>query len=262
MEYLIDNLRNKFDFFLRNKITFSRKNYSEKPQNIEEVFQNEKQKRFFETIKQTYGSDLAENTTQRNFLGNLYYLVAFDKYLSKQNSEFLSVLDIGSKNWAYVKSEYTFFKSFAKDFVLNGIELDAYRLYSNFYNRYEIAKFYTKDLPKANYIAGDFLKHTGNYDYIIWSLPFIIEYPLVKWGLPLEFFQPEKMLIHAYELLNKNGELLIINQGEEEYKIQKSMYEKLNIPYIPLGEIEDCFNLFKHKRYCSKVIKNTLPQPV
>ena len=63
------------------------------------------------------------------------------------------------------------------------------------------------------YIAGDLLKHNQKYDYIIWYLPFITEYPLIKWGLPLKYFKPLKMLEHAYHLLNKNGELLIINQG-------------------------------------------------
>ena len=255
MTYFFDNLRNRFDFFIRNKITFSRKNYTEKAEIIDLSSFNDEQIRLWENLEQKYGSELKENTGKRNFLNNIYFLNIFDKYLSKIGKESVYALDIGSKNWAYVKSEYLFFKSFAKDFVLKGIELDAYRMYSNFYTRYEVAKFYTKDLPETEYIAGDFLEHNKNYDYIIWSLPFIVEYPLIKWGLPLKYFKPEIMLKHAYELLNKDGEILIINQGEEEYEIQQNLCKKLNIPYEPLGEIEDRFNLFKNKRYCGKINK-------
>ena len=255
MAYFFDNLRNCFDFFLRNKITFSRKNYSEKAEVIDLSSFNAEQIEFYNSLEQKYGSSLRENTRKRNFLNNVYFLNIFDKYLSKKEKEHISALDIGSKNWAYVKSEYLFFKSFTKDFMLKGIEIDAYRMYSNFYTRYEAAKFYTKDMPETEYIAGDFLEHEQKYDYIIWSLPFIIEYPLVKWGLPLRYFKPEEMLEHSYELLNKNGEMLIINQGEEEYEIQQNLYKRLKISYEPIGEIEDKFNLFKNKRYCSKIIK-------
>ena len=253
MRYLIDNIRNRFDFFLRNRITFSRKNYSEKPQDLSEIIceQND----LYNYLRDKYDLKILENSTIKNFELNLYFLNLFDKYLAKNPIENFSVLDIGSKNWAYVKSEYVFFKSFAKEFSLIGIELDAYRLYSNFYNRYEVAKFYIKDLPEAEYLAGDFMEHKRNYDRIIWSLPFITEYPLVKWDLPLKYFKPEEMLLHAYSLLNDGGEMLIINQGEEEYKIQQELYKKTNLTFTPLGEIEDKLNIFKNKRFCSKVIK-------
>ena len=255
MKYFIDNIRNHLDFLLRNHIIFSRKNYSEEPQDLSNVLCNEEQKNLYNYLKEKYDSGILEISTKRNFSLNIYYLNIFDKYLSKKQKNDISILDIGSKNWAYVKSEYVFFKSFAKEISLTGIELDAYRLYSNFYNRYEVAKFYIKDLPEAEYLAGDFMEHKRNYDCIIWSLPFITEYPLVKWGLPLKYFKPEEMLLHAYSLLNEGGEMLIINQGEEEYKIQQELYKKTNLPFTPLGEIEDKLIIFKNKRFCSKVVK-------
>ena len=153
------------------------------------------------------------------------------------------------------KSEYLFAKSLSDNILLNGIELDGYRLNSNFYTRYEISKFYTKDLENTNYIVGDFLEHNFKYDLIIWILPFITEYPLQRWGLPLKYFKPEEMLNHAYNLLNKKGELLIINQGEEEYGIQQELNSKLGLNAEYFGEIENKSRLFKNKRFASKIIK-------
>ena len=246
MAYFFDNLKNNFDFFLR--FPLSRKNYGEKAEDLTDID--------FAESKEKYGSEISQNSTRRIFLENLYFLNVFDKYLTKNFKARLSVLDVGSKNWSYVKSEYFFFKSFAKNFVLNGIELDAYRMTADFYTRFEVAKFYKKGLENTNYIAGDFLKHSEKYDYIIWILPFITQYPLVRWGLPLRYFKPEEMLARAYDLLNENGELLIINQGEEEHKIQQELNKTLNLPYTSYGEIEDKFGLFKNKRYCLKIVKS------
>lgn len=256
MLYLLTDLRNSFDFFIRNHITFSRKNYSEKQQEYRDVLCDEEQIKFYQNLNDKYDTQIIENSTNRNFCENLYFLNVFDKYLTKKTADNISVLDIGSKNWSYVKSEYLFLKSFARDFNLTGIELDAYRMCTNFYTRYEIAKFYTKNLPNTNYVAGDFMQHNEKYNYIIWILPFIKEYPLVKWGLPLKYFKPEEMLLHAYDSLKECGELLIINQGEEEYSIQQKLNKKLNLPSEYYGEIEDIFSLFKNQRYCSKIIKN------
>ena len=111
MEYFFDNLRNCFDFFLRNKITFSRKNYSEKFQDLSGIEFTEEQKVLYNSLEQKYGTGLKENTAERNFLNNIYFLGVFDKYLSKTGGKKVAALDIGSKNWAYVKSEYLFFKS-------------------------------------------------------------------------------------------------------------------------------------------------------
>ena len=237
-------LRNSFDFFLRSHITFSRNNYNEGAGvNIDC------------TEFPQYKLSLLKDLSERNVKENLYFLDIFDKYLTKKQDSEISLLDIGSKNWNYVKSEYLFVSSLSENPHLNGIELDAYRLNSHFYSRYEIAKFYTKDLENTNYIPGDFMEHKGKYDYIIWILPFITEYPLQKWGLPLKYFKPKEMLNHALELLKENGELLIINQGEEEYKIQQNLNKELNIKAEYYGEAEDKFNLFKNKRYVSKIIK-------
>ena len=38
----------------------------------------------------------------------------------------MRILDIGSKNWFYATGEYRFFDEFCKDFILDGVEIDAH----------------------------------------------------------------------------------------------------------------------------------------
>lgn len=218
---MFEELRNSFDFYLRRKINFSRKNFIEKNQKL----------------------------IQRNIQENLYTKDILDRYFKKRNCIQIKALDIGSKNWFYAKGEYEFFNSFCNNFYLDGVEIDAYRLYSNFYNRYEVAKYHTKSLKNTKYIAGNLLDLKDKYDYIIWFLPFVLIEPHKAWGLPKNYFYPKRLLKHAYNLLNTGGQLLIINQGDIEAKAQKSMLDELKIPYTYLGEIKSDHFEYQNSRF-------------
>ena len=218
---MLEDLKNQFDFFLRNKFKFSRKNFVEKNKVL----------------------------IERNIQENLYTKDILERYFEKRNAQNIKALDIGCKNWFYAKGEHDFFDSFCNNFSLVGVEIDAYRLYTNFYNRYEVAKYYTNGLKNTKYIADNLLNIDEKYDYIIWFLPFVLEEPHLFWGLPKKYFYPQKLFSHAYSLLNQNGQLLIINQGEEEAKAQESMLEKLGIRYTSLGEIKSDYFEYKYKRF-------------
>lgn len=218
---MFEELRNNIDFYIRNCTKFSRKNFVEKNPSI--IKNNEQE--------------------------NLYVYDVLNKYFQKTSCKNLNVLDIGCKNWYYLKGEHKFFKEFSDDFHIDGVELDAYRLYSNFYSRYETAKFYMKDFNNAKYIPDNLLNLKSKYDYIIWILPFVLKEPLTAWGLPKKFFCPEKLLKHAYSLLNQNGQMLILNQKEIEAEEQKKLLEKLNINYKYLGEIKSKFYEYPKTRY-------------
>ena len=218
---MFEDIRNNIDFFIRNNTKFSRKNFIEK------------------------NTDLIK----RNELENLYTKDILNQFLDKTSQEEIQVLDIGCKNWFYAKGEYDFFKSFAKKICLDGVEIDAYRLYSNFYSRYEVAKYYMKGLENINYIVGNLLDLNKKYNYIIWFLPFVIKEPHIYWGLPKKHFYPEKLLKHAYSLLKQNGEMLIITQGEIEANTQKEFLRRLNIKFTDLGEIKSKYYKYKHQRF-------------
>lgn len=174
-------------------------------------------------------------------------------YYDKKNP--LKILDIGSKNWFYASGEWSFFKygGEEREIFLDGIEIDAFRVYSDFHTRYDYAQFYIKNLPNTSYLAKDFLKHQEKYDFIIWFFPFVTEFPLLEWGLPLSKFKPAEMLKHASECLNKNGKILIVNQDEAEYEIQEELIRNLNLSYEKMGEFKNSFVEFERKRYVTIV---------
>ena len=257
MEYFFQNLKNNIDFFLRRKARFSKKNYFVENEEKEGLFLTEQSAQREQTLFEKYNlSELKSNSTRHNYLENLYTIDVLDNALALDSQVDLSVLDVGCKNWFYAKGEYFFFKKYCQKLKLDGIELDVNRLYSNFYTRAEVAKFYMKNLPAATYISGDFLELNNKYDYLIWILPFVVEYPLIKWGLPQKYFKPEKMLEHAFVSLNSGGKILIINQGEVEYEAQQTLCKKLNIPFTPLGEITSEFLSYKIPRYGIVIHKN------
>ena len=218
---MFTEIRNIIDFNMRNLTKFSRKNYEEK----------------------------SLVAIERNKKENLYTYDILKKYFQMTSKTPLRILDIGSKNWLYATGEYRFFDEFCKDFILDGVEIDAYRLYSNFYSRFEVAKYHTKNLKNTNYIVDNLLNVTNKYDYIIWFLPFVVVEPHVYWGLPKKFFYPEKLLAHAYSLLEENGQMLIVNQGKFEAEEQERLFKKLDIPYQDLGIIKSEFYEYQKERY-------------
>lgn len=249
MKYF-ENLKNNIDFFLRQRLAVSRKNYSEENESKEGLLTEPKALEREKFLSEKYYLNyLKSNSTKQNYLENLYTLDILDKYLEADSQENLNVLDIGCKNWFYAKGEYVFFKKFCKNLQLNGIELDSNRLYSNFYSRKEAAKFYTKGPENVNYIEGDFLKHDKEYDYMVWILPFVVEDPLIKWGLPLKYFKPEEMLRKAYDSLKNGGSMIILNQGKAEHDAQIKLCEKLNIKYTTFGEVKSDFLHYNIERH-------------
>jgi len=249
---VFENFKNIIDFYIRQKIRFSRKNYCAEKENVESIFKGSDKiaSRREQKLGKKYNLTLLkENTTGQNYKENLYTLDILDKYLKVTSSDELKILDIGSKNWFYAKGEHLFFKAHVNRLEITGVELDAFRLYSNLYSRYEAAQFHIKGLENTKYIADDILNIKGKFHYITWFLPFVKKEPLMYWGLPLKFFMPEKLLRHAYSLLDEGGKMFILNQGEEEYEIQKKLLKNLNIPFEEIGEVKSEFLAYKHKRY-------------
>lgn len=265
MKKFIQNIYNIIDFRLRNLFKLSKKAYNPSNEPKEGLFDNFKDqikpaalKKEIEYLEKYRLQKLKENSTRRIYLENLNMIELLETYVNiKNNINQLEILDIGSKNWFYVEGKYNFFKynNQEKNIFMTGIEIDAHRLYTDFYSRQDYALYYIKNLENCKYIAGDVMRHKGQYDFITWFFPFVTSEPLLNWGLPLKFYKPEKMLDHVFSLLKPDGTLIILNQGKEEYIKQEELLKKLNIPYLKQGTFNSSFIDFSFERYVTVVSK-------
>ena len=64
------------------------------------------------------------------------------------------------------------------------------------------------------------------------------------------------MLEKAFNDLKEDGVMLIVNQGKDEYEIQKQLFDELEIPYMPCGEFKSNFLNYGHKRFVSIVTRS------
>ncbi|MDD3419864.1 MAG: hypothetical protein PHE78_04600 [Candidatus Gastranaerophilales bacterium] len=268
-------MKNTIDFYLRNLFKFSRKGYREKSESKSALFYDEKITYKEQILLKKYKLyKFKESSTKQTYLENLYILELLEDYLKPERKNALSVLDIGSKNWSYAKAEHAFFAKFirhvefwkresdAKTYIkkeqgltLDGIEVDAHRVYADFYSRKNAAEYYIQDLKGANYIVGDLMDHQGEYDFIVWVLPFVLERPHSLWGLPKKLFKPKEMLQKAYNSLKDGGTMLIVNQGQDEYEMQQKLFDEAQIIYMPCGEFKSSFLKYKNKRFVSLITR-------
>lgn len=212
------SLINKVAFSIRKKRRFSRSNYKEKAAWELHHLGNTIQLKL-EELRNKYAVRF-ENTLDRgNSLEN-YHLLAILDQLSSQwlwRPTHKIHVDVGSKNFYYASCLAAFFNPQQ----LTGIELDAFGLYTNFHTRQSYAQYYIKKIKQARFLAEDFCKYPDKADTLTFFYPFVIPEPLVRWDLPLSEFKPDTLFKKAFQVLNDDGQLLMINQGDEEYQAAK-----------------------------------------
>ncbi len=57
------------------------------------------------------------------------------------------------------------------------------------------------------------------------------------------------MLKHAYDSLNPDGKILIVNHNEKEYALQEDLIKSLNLHYEKKGDFNNSFIEYENKRY-------------
>jgi len=261
---LYKNFHNIIEFNIRRKLNFSRGKYiieNESKKDLFNEFELEKKELLInkeKLFREKYElNDFYNESSLSLYQYNLLIIELLEKYIKLNKKESIEILDIGSKNWEYLFGQYYFFKNKneKKEISISGIEIDAYRRYRNLYTRYDYANSFTEKLENSKYIVGDFMEHSGNYDYIICFFPFIIPSPLIHWGLPLSFLKPKEMLKHAHDLLKKDAVLLISNQYVEEYELQSKYLKELKINFERKGEFISEFMDQKRKWFITIVRK-------
>ncbi len=86
-----------------------------------------------------------------------------------------------------------------------GFEADAYRVYSDFYSRFDYASTYIGEMKDVHFIPTAFDVQSERYDLIMQFFPFIFVKDHLEWGLPKAMFNPEKLLKSIIVSLKTGG---------------------------------------------------------
>jgi hypothetical protein len=223
----------------------------------EKVFSADEQVKKEEKLRNTYELGKWYQTFgQIDYQLLLYRLELMEKAIGEDAlPNLVHAVDVGSTNFYYAAALHQYYQKKSKLEKLEGLEVDAYRVYDNFHSRFDYAKAYTKGLEKATYIPIDFLDYQEKMNVITMFLPFVFEEPLLIWGLPLKKYQPLSFMKHAYELLEEGGIWIVTNQGKEEQKKQHELLETLNILYEDKGEFRSCFYTYQIAHYVTIIKK-------
>lgn len=165
-----------------------------------------------------------------------------------------SWLDVGAKNWSYVGALAAFLQANGlQHFVLDGVELDPYRRYADLHTRSQYAEAHIRALPQARYHAGDIHDWRQPAHIISNFLPFVFPEPHRAWGLPMQHFQPEAQFRHLLSLLQPDGLLLIVNQGEAEAEAQVELFTRVasdfSLEWREAGQLPAPFIEYRYPRY-------------
>lgn len=187
-------------------------------------------------LKESYHLD-----TWRHYLPRLAYRMVmqnleiledcFPESSPVWSASHLRLLDVGSARWAYAPALYEFFThahtTQARQFFLTGLELDPYRLDHEGYSCVDHALSYIDPIASfSRYLNQNILAHTPQqtYDVITLFNPYTTINENLIHGLPLEFFQPDKILNHLQSMLTPDiGKIVITHQDKEQFLKYRSI---------------------------------------
>lgn len=262
------SLRNRFDYFLRQRFQWRRKGLV-LPENQNNTFQTAKKQRKHQDIEQQlirdYDlTDIIRRGSRENYLTNLYYLSILEKAFSALVYPMPDVViagDVGCSSWFYVRALWAFMNGWQKKekprkIECHGYEVDAYRPYLDLYSRFDYAAAYTKKLDNVFYHPTAFETLPEKFDIIFQFFPFIFIRDHLQWGLPDDYFGPQDLLNKIIRSLKPGGIFITANQGEKEHLVQMDMLRDTEMQIKVKFKIENPFSHYVINHYLIAAKKN------
>lgn len=237
-------LRNLIDYPLRQLFRWRRKGLRLKYESKDGLYDHltEPNRGIAQTAAQRYLIEYRlesfySRNSQENYRENLYYLAMIESALTTANvalPDKISAADIGPSHWFYVQALYAALKWWhrpaGREVTLTGYEGDAYRIYTDFFSRYDHALAHIARLPGVEYKPCPFRAQPAAFDVITLFFPFIFMPDHLEWGLPSSMFDPSALLSAAWLSLKPGGLLIIVNQGKDEQQKQLELCNQAGIP--------------------------------
>ncbi len=199
------NLRNYFDYFLRNSIPFSRplKDQAETPP-----------------------TDKLVQIEFRQFLDTFDWKPIFKRL----SADSLQVADIGARNFLFAPVIDDLLIRHERNGMVHGIECDSFRMLWGFRTRKDYGEFYARKARQGQFHALDFMKWKTPLDLAFLLHPFVSEDPLLAWGLPRSLLKPEALFKHLAECVRpRKGVVILSSPSEDEYNIALELAEKAGL---------------------------------
>lgn len=249
-------LRNTVDYPLRQLFRWRRKGYAihhESKDNLFATLPAEQRLRAWQQCRKLvtdyHLEPLYLNSDVELFLKNLYYLDILEMGLGKHATEwtpFLHAVDIGASDWFYAPALAAFLRWCRRDaqprqVQMEGFEPDAYRVYADYYSRYDHALVNIRGMEGVNYIPLAFRENADAYQVVTLFFPFVFAHDHLEWGLPMGLYHPNGVLQAAWNSLTPGGMLLIVNQGKAEHQAQRRQMEDAGIPVETAAQFESIY---------------------
>jgi hypothetical protein len=205
---------------------------------------------------------LKRDAAADNYYENIFYIHMLEEafaLLKKDLPDPIICADIGTSHWFYVQALWSFYTWFQRkelrDVALDGYEVDAFRIYSDFHSRIDHALTHISEIPGIQFIPEDFRPIASHFDVITLFFPFVFEKDALEWGLPSRLHHPEQLVQNAWDSIKPGGVLMIVNQGKDEHDAQLRLCEKLGLSPIVKLRIDPLLYKYDYDRYILGVIK-------
>lgn len=175
----------------------------------------------------------------------------------------LAAVDIGPSDWFYVRSEHAFLQRWGTEaprtVTLDGVELDAWRLYLDLRTRCDWAEAYIGGLPGVRYVPADGITYDRPVDVALMFFPFLFLADHRQWGLPRKLLRPEALLAHVAALVKPGGVLFIVNQGAAEREFQHRLLAEAGLQVRWWSLYESPLAAFEPEWYVTLVVLDEAP---
>lgn len=227
----------ELDFPIRQKIRWRRGAPALPHASKSGLFSDEGQ-RTAHRIVEKYGlEDWEQQSGFGAFEASLFYLEMMERAFEACDVHLpdpLVAVDVGPSDWFYVQTLHAFLTSWQQPqrrrVSLDGVELDAWRLYRDLRSRADWAEAYVGSLPDVNYLAQDIRTYRRPVDLALMFFPFLFQSDHRAWGLPARYLQPAALLKHVVSLIQPGGILLVVNQGSDERDRQHQLFAEAGLP--------------------------------